>query len=101
VHTKSDTSYEDIRTSTAGLVFFSAPHRGGNLVALGDIVAKISRTILQNPSNTFMETLKKNSALMETINDYFRHQLEDYAILSFYETLPMGKLGIVSLIAHT
>lgn len=43
-----------------------------------------------------MEALKRNSIFAETLIDDFRQQLEDYPVLSFYETRPMGKLGIVS-----
>ncbi|KAI1149277.1 hypothetical protein F4825DRAFT_464274 [Nemania diffusa] len=96
VHAKSDESYETIRTSTSGLVFFATPHRGGNGAAVGDIATKIARGVLLNPGNTFMEALKRNSIFAETLIDDFRQQLEDYPVLSFYETRPMGKLGIVS-----
>ncbi|KAI0102566.1 hypothetical protein GGR51DRAFT_286998 [Nemania sp. FL0031] len=95
VHAKSDKNYEPIHTSTAGLVFFATPHKGGNHAALGDVAAKIARGVLLYPSNTFMEALKRNSIFADTFIDDFRQHLEDYLILSFYETRPMGKLGII------
>ena len=42
-----------------------------------------------------MEALKKDSLFSDILVGDFRHQLEDYYVLSFYETLPMGKLGLV------
>jgi hypothetical protein len=42
-----------------------------------------------------MEALKKDSLFSDTLVDHFRHQLEDYYVLSFYETLPLGRLGLV------
>jgi hypothetical protein len=53
--------------------------------------------VIQNPKNTFMEALKKDSLFSDTLMDDFRHQLEDYYVLSFFETLPMGKFGLVCI----
>lgn len=41
-----------------------------------------------------MEALKK-SLLAETIREDYKQQLMDYKFLSFYETVPLGKLGLV------
>lgn len=95
VEAKLDGTYEAIRNATYGIAFFGTPHQGGNFAKLGDIVASIMRGVLQNPKNTFIEALKKDSLFSDTLIDDFRHQLEDYYVLSFYETLPMGKLGLV------
>jgi hypothetical protein len=89
-----DHTYKHIRDATFGIAFFSTPHRGGNLAKLGDIAAFIVRAVLQNPKNTFIEALKKDSLFADKAND-FRHQQEDYHILSFYETLHTGKFGLV------
>lgn len=42
-----------------------------------------------------MEALKGNSLFADGIVKEFRHQLEDYHVLSFYETLPLKKIGLV------
>lgn len=79
------------------------PHRGGNNATLGKIAAHIATASLSSLSNDFMESLSRNSLLTEERSELFRHQLEDYYILSFYETLGRkvkGKgIGIVSLMA--
>lgn len=95
VEAKLDDSYKSIREATYGIAFFGTPHQGGNFAKLGDIAASIVRCVLRSPSNTFMETLKKDSLFSDTIAGDFRHQLEDYHVLSFFETLPMGKMGLV------
>ncbi|KAI4134497.1 MAG: hypothetical protein LQ347_001477 [Umbilicaria vellea] len=95
VEAKLDDSYKSIREATYGIAFFSTPHQGGNFTKLGDIAASITRGVLRNPSNTFMEALKKDSLFSDTLVGDFRHQLEDYHVLSFFETLPMGRLGLI------
>ncbi|MCJ1270174.1 hypothetical protein MMC22_010070 [Lobaria immixta] len=95
VEAKLDDSYKSIREATYGIAFFGTPHQGGNFAKLGDIAASIVRGVLRNPSNTFMESLKKDSLFSDTLAGDFRHQLEDYHVLSFFETLPMGKMGLI------
>ena len=96
VEAKHDDTYQDIRKATYGIAFFGTPHQGGNFATLGDVAASIVRGVLLNPKNSFMEALKRDSLFSQTLIDDFRHRLEDYHILSFYETLPMGSLGLVS-----
>ncbi|KAI0400737.1 hypothetical protein F4802DRAFT_583836 [Xylaria palmicola] len=95
VHAKADVAYEKIWASTFGLVFFATPQQGGNNAGLGDAVAGIARCVLGNPSNTFMTALKSSSTFLSIITDDFRQLLEDFQIISFYETRPLGPLGIV------
>jgi hypothetical protein len=44
-----------------------------------------------------MEALKKDSLFADDLAQDFRQQLEDYYVLSFYETLPFKKLGLVNI----
>ncbi|SLM33335.1 P-loop containing nucleoside triphosphate hydrolase [Lasallia pustulata] len=88
-------SFLSIRVSTYGFSFFGTPHQGGNFAKLGDIAASIIRGVIRNPSSTFMEALKKDSLFSDTLVRDFRHQREDYHVLSFFETLPMGRLGLI------
>jgi triacylglycerol esterase/lipase EstA (alpha/beta hydrolase family) len=97
VEAKLDDTYEAIRNATYGIAFFGTPHQGGNFAKLGDIAVNIVREVLRNPKNTFMEALKKNSLFSDTLVDDFRHQQEEFYILSFFETLPKGKLGLVCI----
>lgn len=95
VEAKLDDVHQYIRLATYGIAFFSTPHQGGNYAKLGDIVATIARGVLRNPSNSFLKFLKKDSFTSQDLIYDFRHQLEDYYFISFYETLPLGKIGLV------
>ncbi|KAI8633498.1 hypothetical protein F5Y19DRAFT_413884 [Xylariaceae sp. FL1651] len=95
VHAKSDTTYEDIWKSTYGIVFFGTPHNGADSAKIGNVVAKITRSILQRPGNTFIKALTRDSSVLNTITDDFRQLLEDFQIISFWETLPLGRFGLV------
>ncbi|KAI0908384.1 hypothetical protein F4823DRAFT_599089 [Ustulina deusta] len=95
VHAKADATYKQIWESTFGLVFFATPQQGGNHAGFGDVVASIARCVSGNPGNTFMAALKSNSPFLNTITDDFRQMLEDFQIISFYETRPLGSFGVV------
>lgn len=43
-----------------------------------------------------MKALKARSWFLEHISDDFRQLLEDFQILSFYETRPVYPIGLVS-----
>lgn len=75
-----------------GIAFFGTPHRGGNGASLGKVVASIIRRTLWNPANDFMSFLRKDSRLANDLTEEFRHDLEDYYYLSFFETIPMGMM---------
>jgi len=95
VHAKLDDSYRQIRTATYGIAFFGTPHQGGNHTYLGDIASSIARAVLRNPRPNFMEALKGDSLFADTFVQHFRQLLEDYYILSFFETRPFKKLGTI------
>ena len=97
VQAELNVTYKQIRSATFGIAFFATPHQGGNHIRFGEVVSGIARAVLRNPKNTFLEALKRNSAFADSLTQHFRHQLEDYYILSFYETRPLRGLGIVRL----
>ena len=84
-----------------GILFFGTPHQGGNCASLGGVAASIARLSLRNPTNSFMEALKIDSLFADDLVQDFRQQLEDYNVLSFYETLPFKKLGVVDPLLFT
>ncbi|RDW58022.1 hypothetical protein BP6252_13433 [Coleophoma cylindrospora] len=95
VTAKLDDTYQAIRLATYGIVFFATPHQGGNHANLGDIAAKIAKRCLRNEDNSFMEALKKDSLFGEELIKSFRYQIEDFYVLSFVETRPYRKLGLI------
>lgn len=50
---------------------------------------------IHNPKPTFLNALEKDSLFAEELAEYFKHQLEDYHVLSFYESLLYKNNGIV------
>jgi len=42
-----------------------------------------------------MKALKRDSLFGEELVNNFRHQLEDFFVVSFYESLPYKKIGLV------
>ncbi|MCJ1383288.1 hypothetical protein MMC17_006401 [Xylographa soralifera] len=95
VEAKLDDTYKSVRAATYGIAFFSTPHQGGDFAKLEDIATSIVRGILRKPSNSFLEALTRDSLFSNNLADDFRHSLEDYYVLSFFETLPMGKSGLI------
>jgi protein SERAC1 len=80
--------FNSIYRSTYGIVFFGTPHRGGNYVSVGEFAANISKAALQKPSKALLEMLKNNSQNLNELTNLFRHQLNNYRIVSFYEKRP-------------
>ncbi|KAL0636312.1 hypothetical protein Q9L58_004769 [Maublancomyces gigas] len=95
VTAKAATPYISIKNATYGIAFFGTPHHGGNGASLGSIAASITRYCLGNLSNSFMESLKKDNIFANELSRDFQLQLEDYYVLSFYETLSYGRFGVI------
>lgn len=55
-------------------------------MTLGKIAANIITTIGGKVSNDLLLYLEKDSVLTQNTNDDFRHQVEDYRIVTFFET---------------
>jgi triacylglycerol esterase/lipase EstA (alpha/beta hydrolase family) len=97
VEARLDGTYESILKATYGMAFFGTPHRGSTFAKLGDVAVSVVRSVLNNPKNTFMDSLKEDLLFSDTTVDDFRHQVENYQILSFYETQKTKNLGIVGI----
>lgn len=78
--------YEEIRKATFGLVFFGTPHQGGNGATHADRIASVLSVITGQTKNTLLKALSKGSFLNEATTDQFRPQLNDYKVLTFYES---------------
>ncbi|KAF8541800.1 hypothetical protein BDD12DRAFT_803421 [Trichophaea hybrida] len=93
--------YGTIKDATKGLMFFGTPHRGGNGVSFGKIAARIARCLSGSSSNNILFALEKSSVLTKQADEAFRSQLEDYQIVSFFETkkrrlfgMPLGMMVV-------
>ena len=76
-------------------MFFATPHRGGHYPSVGDIAVRIARSAPRAPRNDLLGALKANTDEATRRFEQFRHQLERYLVVSFFEGLPYGALGIV------
>jgi triacylglycerol esterase/lipase EstA (alpha/beta hydrolase family) len=85
-----DSKYTSIRTATFGLVFFATPHHGAKGVELGKVAANLAKFISKgNAKNELLDCLENNSLFTRNMSERFRHQLEDYKVISFIEGRPM------------
>lgn len=92
--------YAAIRTATFGLVFFGCPHHGAKNIELGKIAAGIAKFVSDGrASNDLLESLEHNSLFTRQVSDEFRHQLEDYQVVTFIEGKPMQMGGFGPLSA--
>jgi hypothetical protein len=76
-------------TKSFGLMFFSTPQSGPNnessKIAFGKACVSIAHLFIGKPTNDIMEALDPSSLFSDTLKESFRHQLENYRIVSFYE----------------
>ncbi|KAI9799656.1 MAG: hypothetical protein M1833_003972 [Piccolia ochrophora] len=86
--------FDSILRSTYGFMFFGVPHRGASGAAFGDIGAKIAQFVSGGKAdNDLLDCLKKNSLFTRDAADRFSHQLENYHVVSYFETIPMTISG--------
>lgn len=90
-----DASYKSIVESTRLLTFFATPHRGGNYASVGSVAAKIVRASLQKPNNDLLNALKQSCDDTTRRFEQSRHLYEKCLVISFFEGLPLGTLGVV------
>jgi hypothetical protein len=69
-------------------MFFGTPHAGPTedaKVIFGKICARVANKIIGDPKNDIMQALEKNSLFSDVLQENWRHHLENYKIVSFYE----------------
>jgi hypothetical protein len=76
-------------------VFFGTPHSGGNegLIRLAETASKIAQAFDFGVNESIVQVLKRGSLFAETLSENFKHQLENYKVVSFWEgrrTFPLG-----------
>jgi hypothetical protein len=91
-----DLTYKTILEATCLLVFFATPHQGGSFASFGEVLAKIVGTATSRPNNDLLKSLQANSDVAVQRFERSRHLYERFLFVSFHETEPYGKLGIVS-----
>lgn len=73
-----------IRISTCGLVCFAVPHQGGHGAGLRAIAKNIVLSPTGDANNDLLGSLKSNSLFQENQTAFFKHQLEDWGMPSWY-----------------
>jgi len=85
VEAKINDRFASIRSATHGIAFFATPHGGGNYASFGRIISNIVNTSLNNEPNKLVKSLEKESEFLVDLDQAFRHQLEEYFYVSFFE----------------
>ncbi|KAI1385773.1 uncharacterized protein F4822DRAFT_354383 [Hypoxylon trugodes] len=88
VNAHNNPRYSSIKLATQGVVFFATPHRGadGLLLTLGDGLSTIASYLGFQRGENILEVLKSQSIITETMQEQWKHQLEQYHIVSFWGT---------------
>jgi predicted alpha/beta hydrolase family esterase len=94
---KNNDKYREIREATRGLVFFAVPHQGGYGASLGAIAKNIVTSLTRESRNDLVEALKQNSLFQENQATLFKHQLEDYQVVSIVEDRPIKLVKIFGI----
>jgi hypothetical protein len=89
INAHNNRNYTPIKDATAGLAFFATPHHGGDwmLVSLGGLAAKIAIALGFQKGDDVLKTLKDGGMFSDFMQEHWRHQLEEYQIVSFWGTL--------------
>ncbi|KAL0932402.1 NB-ARC domain-containing protein [Colletotrichum truncatum] len=79
INAHNNPRYTPIKDATSGLAFFATPHHGGDWKLL-----KIASKAGLQKSDDMMETTKQGSIFSDIMQEYWRHQLLLYDIISFW-----------------
>lgn len=88
VTAKLNDRYLDIVTSTAGIVFFGTPHRGGNGASIADFASRALASCTGDSPSTLLPALRKKSIFSSTLSEQFHTMSHNYRFISFFEQLP-------------
>lgn len=91
--TREDPARRNLAGRIHTLFFLATPHRGSDLAKTLMNILKFSYG-----KKAFVSDLRRNSSLINAINDNFRHVAEDLQLWSYYETFPCQILLTSALI---
>jgi PGAP1-like protein len=92
-----DSKHRSINEHTVGIIFLGTPHRGSETAAYGSLLANIATFVMNKHKPSLVEALKQNSVELLKLTSDFRHELNKYKVVSFYERRPTG-IGRVSTV---
>ena len=82
--------YQTIKDHTLGIVFFGTPHRGSDKANYGKTLANVATGVMHKPRSKLISALQSNSDTLMKLTAEFKFRAPDMAIMTFYETKPMG-----------
>ena len=103
VNAYNDPTYRDIQEATYGIMFFGTPHSGpgdGWQIMFAQASVRIAQSLPGRTSNDIMEALKKGSLFSDQLQNQWRHQLDHYRIVTFYEGIGDVKSFITASICR-
>lgn len=79
--------YRQLHQCTRHVVFLGVPHRGSQMVNMGEILARLVNASLQDTNRHLLSSLEVENELLDRINSEFVKmvQLEEFSVYSFQE----------------
>ncbi|CAG8956640.1 hypothetical protein HYFRA_00011951 [Hymenoscyphus fraxineus] len=86
INARQNETYQHIYDATACLAFFGTPHEGGSggMVRAGKTATKIALRLGFQQGDNIIETLDKGSMFTDILQNNFRHQFDNYRMVSFW-----------------
>ena len=81
-------------------MFFGTPHKGGNGVSLGKLVANIASIVLET-NTPLLDHLKKDTESLEQQLDHYALIADQFATKFFYETVKTTRFGVSLMVVLT
>ena len=90
VNAAANPKHRDILELTFALVFMGTPHSGpadSSKILFARSCAQIVKSLKGHKSNDLLEAVENGSLFSDILKENWRHQLENYQIISCYETI--------------
>lgn len=105
-HQNPEPHLQKIMLSTRGILFMGTPHRGAGLAEWACVLAQ-SLGLVKQTNVKILQTLKRNSEVLERIRDAFYNRVRaldegrfPIEITCFYKELPLPGVGLVRKLVH-
>ena len=81
-------------------MFFGTPHKGGNGVSFGKLVANIASIVLDTNA-PILDHLKKDNESLEQQSDHYTLIADQFDTKFFYETVKTTRFGVSLMVVLT
>lgn len=97
-YAKRANDLKPIFLDTACTIFLGTPHRGAKGVSVGKIFDSIAGVLRMNSGdNEWLQAVKKGSLVADRILDDYRDLLEEFEVVSAFETLETNGMMVCTL----